>query len=252
MIEVVLVSHTPPTGTPQSSSDAQEAGETPIPPTESLAPGNTPFAPASTSSTTPVPTDSPTQTPTFTPTATATPSATLAPETATSIPSSTTPKPTATQKPSPQPTEPSITPTETPAASVQPLPVPALLAPADGEAFTHRDEIALEWQPLESLPAEVYYVVTLAYSHEGATWFDEVPWTKDTKWVASEHDYLLDYSDDGRFQWSVQVMQKTGTDPEGKPLGEAVSPISPEWSFVWKYSDGGGTFISPLPTLDEQ
>jgi hypothetical protein len=97
-----------------------------------------------------------------------------------------------------------------------------------------------------TLGANAYYVVFLAYQHSsGAVWYDETPWLKDTRWLASDHDYLLDFSVDGVFTWSVQVLRNPVYEG-GKPTGTPLSPMSAQRTFVWKRG-GGGTPESPPP-----
>ena len=105
------------------------------------------------------------------------------------------------------------------------------------------DVIVLRWQSVGVLPSDAYYVITVAYSRLGETWHDDTPWTEDTSWALSEHDYLVDLSDDGQFQWSVQVVQQIGLDEDGKPIGTAISASSETWSLTWQRSGS-----SPLPT----
>jgi hypothetical protein len=112
------------------------------------------------------------------------------------------------------------------------------LAPPDGQKFPGDAEIVLSWQSVGQLPANVYYVITVAYSHFEETWYDETPWTKNTSWTLSEHRYLLDLSDDGQFRWSVQVMRQ--------PAGIAVSPMSEVRTLIWR-TEGGGPSKPPTP-----
>ena len=200
---------------------------------------------------TPTLTVSPTTTPSRTPTATTTPTATQTP--------TRTPSPTATVRPSTTPSQtpsltPSLTPipttavptlTASPTVTGTPLPAPELSSPEDGRAFAAQDEIVLRWQSVGTLPADAYYVITVAYARLGDTWYDETPWIQDTSWTLSEHDYLVGLSDDGQFQWSVQVMLRTGLDAEGKPIGIAISPSSETWSLTWLRA--GGTPPPPPP-----
>ena len=211
---------------------AQAATQTPTQtPTPSASPTTAP-------SRTPVPTAAPTttQTPTRTPSATLT----AAP---TSTPSATS-SPTSSMMPSPTTVVPR--PTRYPTRTPTPLPVPELLSPEDGQGFLANDEIVLRWQPVGDLPMDAYYVVTVAYSRLGDTWYDETPWIQDTRWLLSEHDYLLDLSDNGKFFWSVQVMRQTDVDAEGKPRGIAISPSSDSWSLTWRKVESTSP---PLPTL---
>ena len=98
------------------------------------------------------------------------------------------------------------------------------------------------------LPAEAYYEITVAYLHSGETWYDEIPWTKETQWTFSEHNYLLDLADDGEFRWSVRVMQRTGANAQDRPIGTPLSPLSDEWTLIWRRSGGGGSGPGPAPT----
>ena len=107
----------------------------------------------------------------------------------------------------------------------------------------------LSWQPLAGLPASGQYVVTVSYIHLGATWYDKVPWTRETSWTLSDHSYLLDLSDDGWFQWSVQAMLQTGVDSQGDPVGVALSPPSEVWSLRWMRATDGGPSSPATPTV---
>ena len=204
-------------------------------------------------SATPPPTASPTRTPTRTPSPTATrrPTATATPTRAPTRTPSRTPSPTST------PTlAPSLTPSSTPSATVgttgqatatsTPLPAPVLLAPIDGHAVSQDAEIVLVWQPIAGLPADAYYEVTVAYLHLGDTWYDEVPWTRETSWTLSDHSYLLGLSDDGWYRWSVQAMRQTGADADGNPVGVALSAPSEVWTVRWMVAGAGGGGTNPV------
>ncbi|NIV29970.1 MAG: hypothetical protein GWN58_10845, partial [Anaerolineae bacterium] len=169
---------------------------------------------------TPTPTTTPTTTPSPTPTPTASPSATQTPTwtpnpTATATPSTTpslTPSPEPTVTPSP--TTAVVQPTRRPTSTPTPLAGPELLSPEEGQVFSADDVIVLRWDSVGILPGDAYYVITVTYSRFGETWKDETPWTRDLSWALSDHDYLVDLSDDGLFQWSVQVMRQTGSDAD--------------------------------------
>jgi hypothetical protein len=120
------------------------------------------------------------------------------------------------------------------------LPAPLLLAPAERQEFTEDAKVVLTWQPVGELPPDAYYEIIVAYSHLAATWHDEVPWTQDTSWTLSEHRYLLDLSDDGQFQWSVQVVRQTGVEDDGTPVGVPLSSPSEVRTFLWRRTYGGG------------
>jgi hypothetical protein len=98
----------------------------------------------------------------------------------------------------------------------------------------------LAWRPVGELPPDARFVITLAYTHLGATWYDEVPWTRETSWILSEHSYLLDLSDDGQYQWLVQVVRQTGVNANGQPVGVPLSPPSEVRTLLWRRAGGGG------------
>ena len=135
-----------------------------------------------------------------------------------------------------------------PTSTPTPLLAPELLSPEDGQAFSENDEIVLRWQSVGVLPRDAYYVITVAFYRLGEVWYDDTPWTEDTSWALGEHDYLLDLSDDGQFQWSVQVMRQTGLDNDGKPSGNVISMSSETWSLTWRRSAGSPSLPVPPPT----
>lgn len=198
----------------------------------------------------PTATPSRTPTPTSSPTATQTPTRTPSP-TRTVIPSMTpsqTPSPTPSLTPIPTTAVP--TPTGSSTVTSTPLPAPELLSPADGQTFSEEDVIVLKWESVGALPENAYYAITVAYSRLGDTWHDDTPWIQGTSWTLSEHDYLVGMSDDGRFQWSVQIMQLTGLDEDGKPIGVALSVSSETWTLIWRPAPSEGpTPEPPPPTL---
>ena len=186
--------------------------------------------------------------PTETPAATSTPTATSS-ATPTPTPSATltqVPAATPSRSPTAKPAKPSPTPTK-PAPAITRLPAPTLLAPSERQEFLQNDEIVLVWQPVDKLPADAYYAISVAYSHEGATWYDDVPWTRNTSWALSEHRYLLDLSDDGQFRWSVQVVRQTGVDAGGKPTGLPLSAPSTVRTLIWRRTSPVGTPLPPPP-----
>lgn len=204
-------------------------------------------------SVTPAPTASPSLAPTNTPRPTVTRTPTPTPS---SIPSDTatptrTPSPTSTWTPAPTST-PTLMPSPTaaltagPAATSTPLPAPVLVAPPDGQAYSLGEEVLLDWMAVPGLPVGDYYAVTVAYVHLGETWYDDVPWTQSTSWALSDHEYLLDLTDDSWFSWSVQAMRQTDVDADGNPVGVALSPSSEVWTLRWMGQDGGEA-PTPVP-----
>ena len=176
------------------------------------------------------PTDAPTATPSLTPSTTST--FTLTP---TDAPTATaTPSPTASPTPSPTPTlRPTSVPVYRPAPTRTQYSAPTLLAPASGQSFGTGATIVLQWQSVGTLARDEYYVISLWYSHGSEIWYDETPWTRETSWTASDHDYLPGLSNDGRFSWSVRVVRQTGTDAAGRLLSEPASPPSATFVFNW-------------------
>jgi hypothetical protein len=125
-----------------------------------------------------------------------------------------------------------------------------LLAPPDRQDFQPNAEIVLTWESVGELPADAFYMVSVAYVHLGEIWFDDVPWSKDTSWTLTQHTYLRDLSDNDEFRWSVQVVRQTGTDDGGKPVGVPLSPKSEERLVIWKTEgSGGGSGSTPPPPL---
>ena len=184
------------------TATAQEPGPSPLP-----GPSATP-APPTVESRIPAPTLSPavTSVPPTTEDTETPPSATrqatsTAADTATSpptpSPTATTAAPTSTQSPTPTATEApaKLAPTVTapPTRVSGQFAAPVLLGPQDGDAFTTQDTVVLSWQPVGQLPPEVYYEVVVTFSPIAApadTWKDETPWTRESRWTLSEHDYL--------------------------------------------------------------
>ena len=98
-----------------------------------------------------------------------------------------------------------------------------------------------------------YYQVVVAYNHLGEYYEDKSPYVPgtDTSWRLSDHRYLLEAddarSDDGVFRWAVRVMHRTGIDPQGKPEGTALGPLSAVRTLIWRVTSGGGGGGTPKP-----
>jgi protein phosphatase len=151
--------------------------------------------------------------------------------------------PSATATPTPSPTSISTsTPTPSPAAT---YPAPALRAPADGQTFSGPDaEIVLEWDWPAELGPDQYYLVTIDYPHDGATW-QEVQWVTEPRFQVPAYLYTL-LSGDRQCEWRVGVMQQTGTQEDGTPVGESLGPPSETRIFVWHRLE-----VSPSPTFEK-
>jgi len=173
----------------------------------------------------------PTATPTLAPTATPTSSRTATVTATASRTPTTMPSPTA-RPAQPAPARPTATSTL--------LPAPALIGPLDRQEFPSDAEIVLAWKPMGVLSPDAYYMLRVGYVHLGDTWFDEVPWTRNTSWTLSEHRYLVDLCDDGQFWWSVQVVRLAGTDGSGGSAGVPLSAQSEERVLIWRRASSGG------------
>lgn len=180
--------------------------------------------PTPTTTSTPEPTLTPTPEPTLTSTPEPTPTSTPTP-TPTTTP---TPTPSATPQPTPQPT-----PTPTPTTSAFPYPAPALLAPADGQAFQGVDAaIVLNWASVGILAEDEWYVVKLRYEAQGVTQPPRV-WTKATSWRVLADLYPPSDVEPRLLCWDVTVMRQTHTGPDGTPEGVVISPVSATRGFYW-------------------
>ncbi|MHB0857692.1 MAG: DUF5585 domain-containing protein [Anaerolineae bacterium] len=198
-----------------------------------------PTAPATT-----IPTAMPTLTPTASPTPAVSPTAAATPS---PVPSRT---PTATPTVVARATRVPATATPTPTATATQIsfPAPGLLSPQDGNHFAPGDRIVLQWQSVGNLPINAYYAITVSYPHGSQTWYDEAPWVKETQWALSDHAYLRDLADNGLLRWSIQVMRKTGTDANGRPIGTPLGPSSAIRSLTWDRPGAGGGGSGPANT----
>jgi len=119
--------------------------------------------------------------------------------------------PLATPTPTPSPTA-SLTPTATPRPR---YPAPALLSPADG-LITRRAELLFNWTATGILADDLYYVLRLEWANGEQTYY----WTKST----GQRVNLSEKSAPGPVVWTVDVMRRTGTDADGAPVGDVVTP----------------------------
>ena len=154
------------------------------------------------------------------------------------------PTSTSTPVPTPQPPTPTNTPrlpTSTPVPTIPALlSAPGLLEPKNG-IYVDRGDV-LRWGPVKELGPDEYYVVEITFSHGEATWYDG-GWVKETTWTVPNY-FGPPHSSTGLYNWNVIVMKRTGTDANGKPIGESISRQSQTWSFYCPKS----LLQSPLPT----
>jgi len=125
-----------------------------------------------------------------------------------------------------------------------------LQSPPDGETFGNAEaDIRLSWSPLKpslGLGANEYYLVVITFKHEKDMWTDYA-WTKHNQWVAAEHKYLVDQASDGRFSWSVKLVEAAEVPKGGVPTGAeiALSHASQPRIFVWtRGGSGGGSAVA--------
>jgi LysM repeat protein len=141
--------------------------------------------------------------------------------------------PLGTPTPVPTPT-PRPTPTPTPGP---PYAAPDLLDPAEGETFRGEEaDIVLNWTSVGILAEDEWYILRLRLMTEPVYQHPSV-WTKVTSWrvPASLHPSTLSLAETGShlFRWDVTVVRHTGTRPDGRPDGIAISPMSATRSFFW-------------------
>jgi len=149
--------------------------------------------------------------------------------------------------PTPVPT-PTPRPTPTPTAG-PPYAAPDLLDPAERESFRGEEaDIVLNWASVGILAEDEWYILRLRLMTEPVYQHPSV-WTKVTSWrvPASLHPsalFILSEIEGLRtdpsveteshlFRWDVTVVRHTGTRPDGRPDGIAISPMSATRSFFW-------------------
>jgi hypothetical protein len=136
----------------------------------------------------------------------------------------------------PAPTR-ALTATPSPSTSV---PTPRLgvlgVVPPDGAVFSGRGAvIELSWRMPGHTPAgDEYYLVTLSFPHDDATWYD-YQWTRETSIIVPA--YLFDLvTGERRFLWRAQLVQLREGGAEGTPGDRvevlAAMPITRE--FEWR------------------
>ena len=173
---------------------------------------------------------------------TATPTQSITSPTPTSVVQTATPRPslspteTATVAPSPTPSK-TVTPTQavidTPSIKVIRT-APSLLSPAQDSHFRGPDaQVIFGWDWTGDLGPDEYYVITIAFPHYGERWYD-THWVKEKTFQAPRYLYDL-VTGERRCKWSIQVIPFTETKADGTKLGEATSPPSEAWEFVWDF-----------------
>ena len=135
---------------------------------------------------------------------------------------------TATPVPTETPT-PTLTPTPGPAR-----PAPAPLGPPQDTAFEGADRvIILNWASVGILGEDEWYEVRVRRTGVVAQSLPVV-WTKVTSWQLPAELYIEGLAEPQRFHWQVSIIQQTGVDDDGEPVGELISPPGEVRSFTWK------------------
>ena len=131
--------------------------------------------------------------------------------------------------------------TPTPTAP-PPYPVPNLLLPADGAAFTVANEtITLQWASVGELRQNETYAVTVEDVTEG-NGRKITEYTTDTKYILP-----VSFRPSGNtphiIRWSVVPVRQTGSTKEGQPIYEPAGTTSLQRVFSWV----GTTSNTPTP-----
>jgi hypothetical protein len=125
------------------------------------------------------------------------------------------------------------------------LPAPELVSPPIAARFQGLEQpIVLHWRPARDLAEDEYYEVAVDY------WYRETnPIHKLTTRQAhvAVLTALYDVPNCSVFNWQVTLMQRTGRDDNGQPIGEPISYRSLYWYFWWQYPPGERSFPPACP-----
>ncbi len=163
--------------------------------------------------------------------------------TATRAPATMAPQPTATL-PATSAVTVSPAPQTSPMASAGPrtgamlYPPPALLEPTDGQPVSWGGTALLKWSSVGALDEDEYYHVHLERrpTSPGQQWYGDYVFTKETQFRA-EVPFLAPFHHsaehgEATVYWWVWVVQMTGQDKDGKPIGLDISPYSEERTLI--------------------
>jgi len=116
------------------------------------------------------------------------------------------------------------------------LPPPELAGPELGTTFTGTSQpIVLSWEPLKELTPDEYYRVSVDFNFSETNTTVTYA-TRDTRFTLPEE--LFGRPNCAVFNWQVTLMQQTGTDKNGQPVGKPLS-FSSLYSYVrWLYPPG--------------
>jgi hypothetical protein len=120
-----------------------------------------------------------------------------------------------------------------PAALIPLLPQPELIGPEAGAQFTGLEQpIILKWMSLKELAENEYYQVAVDYNYKETNFLVKYA-TRETEFVLPETLYHLPNC--SVFNWRITLMQQTGVDKNGNPIGKALSYNSLYWYVQWFY-----------------
>ncbi len=120
-----------------------------------------------------------------------------------------------------------------PAPLVPLLPQPTLVGPESGARFTGLERpILLRWEPLVELAEDEYYQVAVDFNYEETNTLIRYA-TRETGFTLPEALYRQPNC--AVFNWRVTLMQKTGVDEKGDPVGVALSYNSLYRYVQWFY-----------------
>lgn len=113
------------------------------------------------------------------------------------------------------------------------LPAPELLAPPLDARFVGMDQpIVLRWKAARNLTPDEYYEVSVDYNYREANPTIKFA-TRETQIVLPENLYHTPNCQ--VFNWRVTLKRQTGTQPDGEPIGDALSYDSLYWYVRWSY-----------------
>jgi hypothetical protein len=117
-------------------------------------------------------------------------------------------------------------------------PPPVLLEPPQRQPVSWGSTALLIWSPVGELEEDEYYHVHLERRPVavGQEWYGDYVYTKETQFRA-EVGFLAPFhppanTGEATVYWWVRVVQKTGQDENGKPMGVDISPYSEERTLI--------------------
>lgn len=129
-------------------------------------------------------------------------------------------------------------PTEIPLTGVMLYPPPSLLEPPQNQPVAWGSTMLLQWSSVGELAEDQYYHVHLERRPKtaGQEWYGDYVFTKETQ-LRAEVPFLAPFHPSiehgqATVYWWVWVVQKTGEDENGKPIGVDISPYSEERTLI--------------------